>query len=147
MISMQEQKNRWAMMLYENEQVVEAGKAYGELSKYWQENAHGENMYAARFCYGYGEFLEKTQSNENDLFKARTQYNTAYKILRESDGENAQFTKDALAKSAAITERSSESHARNTHILFASNNQTPASSQEESAVLENDAAKCSFSTS
>ena len=92
-------KNRWSMMLAENNQLDKARIAFEELEHYWigrKSNSDELNPYPARFYVVYGDFL--TKHHADHLALALDKYQTAYEILRVTEGETAGFTKDISKK-------------------------------------------------
>ncbi|OGT35272.1 MAG: hypothetical protein A3F11_10090 [Gammaproteobacteria bacterium RIFCSPHIGHO2_12_FULL_37_14] len=119
-------KNRFAMMLAENNQTKEAQLAFGELEKYWDEKSDTLNPYPARFYISYGDFLVKR--NADNLAPALDKYKKAYEILRITDGQEAEFTKDIHKKFLDIEEKfQKEKKSSYSPTMYRANNTTSTS--------------------
>ncbi|HLB42354.1 MAG TPA: hypothetical protein VJN02_05825 [Gammaproteobacteria bacterium] len=96
-------KNRYAQFLVEQQNDVEANKAFEELEKYWSEKQDNLNPYPARFYVSYAHYLTKMQLE--DLALILEKYKKAYDILHAIEGEQSLFTKDVYKKISEIQEK------------------------------------------
>lgn len=95
-------KNRWAMMLVDNNRIKEARQAFAELENYWSKDNDPYNTYRARADITHGEFLLKYDANSQ---LALDKFKKAHATLLLIEGEESRFTQDIQKKILELEEK------------------------------------------